>query len=186
MIIKTIPQIGDPILRQKAKSLTYADLADPKTKRIIKNLVDTMRGQDLIGMAAPQIRKSIRIFTVEVRRTKVRKIEPEPLTVFINPRINWESKQTVVDYEGCGSVVYGKIFGPVRRHKSIEIEYDDIKGKRHILKTTGNMAIIIQHELDHLNGILFSDLITDNKKILDYDSYLKYIDEQKKENKKTA
>lgn len=184
MVIKNIPQIGDPFLRQRAKGLTYTDLADPKTKRTIKNLVDTVRGQNLIGMAAPQISKSVRIFVVEVRQTKVRKIKPEPLRIFINPRINWKSKQQVVDYEVCGSVFHAQLFGLVKRHKSIEVEYDDIKGDRHTLKATGIMSIIIQHELDHLNGILFTDLITDNKKILDYDSYLKYRDEQREKKKK--
>lgn len=186
MIIKRIPQIGDPSLRQRAKNLTFADLRDPKTKRVIKNLIDTMRDQGLVGMAAPQLGYNERIFVIEVRPTKVRKIESEPLTVYINPRINWKSKQTVVDYEGCGSVLYGRIFGPVRRYKSIEVEYDDIKGRRYIKKLTGNMAIIFQHELNHLNGVLFTDLITDNKKIMDYDAYLKYRDEQRAKSKEKS
>ncbi|MDD3480777.1 MAG: peptide deformylase [Patescibacteria group bacterium] len=173
MVIKKLPQIGDPILRKRAKNLTFRDLRDPRTKRIIKDLIDTMRERGLVGIAAPQLGESVRIFVVEVRPTKVRKLELEPLRIFINPRINWKSKQTVVDYEGCGSVLNGKIFGPVRRHKSIVIEYDDIEGGRHKLKATGNLSIIVQHEYDHLNGILFTDKLTDNKKILDYDHYLK-------------
>lgn len=179
-----LPQIGNPILRKKSVTVKKIELSDRIIKKIIKDIVDTMRAADLVGMAAPQLGKLVRIIAVEVRQTKYRKMSEEPLLVMINPRITWTSKSFIVDYEGCGSVCRGNIFGPVKRHKSIKVEYMDVTGKKCNIGATGNKAIIIQHESDHLDGILFTDRVTDNTKFIDIDSYLKMRVEQRKKIKK--
>jgi len=173
MIIKNLPQIGNPKLRLKAQPLLSDDLNIPRTKREIKNLIDTMRAKDLIGMALPQIGVSRRIIAVEVRETKTRKMGNSPLRVFINPKIVKRSRQTKTDYEGCGSVIWGDLFGPVSRHQSVLVEYLDHNGKKSKESFSGIESIVIQHECDHLDGILFTDRVRDNRKLIDRDAYLK-------------
>lgn len=173
MIIKDLPQIGDPILRMKSAVVKKEELKSAKIKKTIRDLIDTMRSKDLVGIAAPQFGKLFRIIAIELRQTKYRKLPEEPLTVMINPKIIWKSKKMLTEYEGCGSVLDGNLFGPVKRHQSIMIEYCDNNWNKRKIKAKNNKSIIIQHEIDHLDGILFSDLITDNTKILDFKSYLK-------------
>ena len=174
MIIKNATQVGNPVIRKKAKNV-----ANPKlkaTRRVIKNLVDSMRYHKLVGMAAPQIGKSFRIFVTEIRKTKLRKSNTkkdiDSLRVFINPRIISSSKKKVNDWEGCGSVAFANIFGTVRRPISIIIGALDENGEKFQLKTRNLLARVIQHEMDHLNGIVFTDK-ADTKSYMSRDEYLK-------------
>lgn len=172
MIIKKITQAGNPMLRKKAKSV--ADVNSPVIKKIINNLIDTMRGSVLVGLAAPQIGQSFQIFVTEIRETINRRIKDEDgLRVFINPKIIKISKKEVVGYEGCGSVGSAQIFGPVKRPSEIVVEAMDEKGKKFTLKAQALLARVIQHELDHINGILFTDKISDYKKIMSGEEYKK-------------
>ena len=174
MIIKNATQVGNPVIRKKAKNV-----ANPKskaTKQIIKNLVDSMRHHELVGMAAPQIGKSFRIFVTEIRETKLRKgntkKDIDSLRVFINPQIISSSKKKMNDWEGCGSIASANIFGTVRRPISIIIGALDENGEKFQLKTRNLLARVIQHEMDHLNGIVFTDK-ADTKSYMSRDEYLK-------------
>ncbi|MEI6494480.1 MAG: peptide deformylase [bacterium] len=173
MIIKNIRQIGDPLLRLKAKKVEKIN--SKETKRVIKDLTDTLRHADLVGMAAPQIGASVRIFITEIRKTKYRKDvkDLDSLRVFINPEIVEFSKQTVVGYEGCGSVAGGQIFGKVRRSKKVRVRAYNEKGEKFELETGGLLAIVIQHEYDHLNGIEFTDKLTSVKTLISTSEYRK-------------
>jgi peptide deformylase len=172
MIIQKITQAGNPILRKKADSVK--DFKSQKTKKTIKDLIDTMRSGSFIGIAAPQIGQSFRIFITEIRKTANRKIEDkDELRVFINPRIVIFSKKTSIGYEGCGSVGNAQIFGPVKRADEITIEALNEKGEKFVLKAQDLLARVVQHEFDHLNGILFTDKISDYKKIMSRDEYRK-------------
>ena len=98
--------MGDP--RLKATNKEVADITDPKTKQIIEDLVDTMHAVGLVGMAAPQIGENYKIFVTEPRETPTRPIDQaDELRVYINPKVTVYSKDEVVIYEGCGSVVKG-------------------------------------------------------------------------------
>jgi len=125
MIIEKIIQIWNPILSKKSKPVI--DFTSVRTKKIIKNLIDTMRASNLIWIAAPQIWINEKIFVTELRATKFRKTkDSDILRVFINPKIVWKSKHEYTVYEWCGSVAYSKIFGTVRRPSKILIEaYDE-------------------------------------------------------------
>ena len=143
MIIKNIVQIGNPLLSQKSKFISKID--SKETQKVIKDLIDSTRHHDLIGMAASQIGKKLRVFVTEVRKTPYRDPKDvDKLRVYINPQIIWSSKQQVIIYEGCGSVAYAKLFAPVKRPKKIEIEASDKKGNKFRLKADGLLSRVIQ------------------------------------------
>ena len=171
MIIKNIVQIGNPILNKKSKFVT--DIDAKETQRVVKNLVDSVRYHDLIGIAASQIGEKLRIFVTEVRKTKYRNLNKDKLRIYINPKITWFSKKQVIIYEGCGSVAYAKLFAPVKRPEKIIIESYDEKGNKFRLKAEGFLSRVIQHEYDHLDGIEFTEKITDMRKIMSSEEYKK-------------
>ncbi len=172
MIIKEIIQIGNPLLKQKSKPVF--DVNSIIAQKVTKNLIETMRYHNLVGMAASQIGEKLRIFITEVRKTKTRNPEnADKLRVYINPKIIWKSKKQVVIYEGCGSVAYGKFFGPVKRPEKVIIEALDRNGNKFTLKAGGLLGRVIQHEYDHLEGIEFTEKITDMKKVMSSEEYRK-------------
>ncbi|MBM4401896.1 MAG: peptide deformylase [Candidatus Cloacimonetes bacterium] len=177
MVINEIIQIGNPILSRPSKFVAKIDAKE--TQRVIKNLVDSVRHHDLIGMAASQIGEKLRIFVTEVRKTKYRNLPNDKLRVYINPEIVWSSKKQVVIYEGCGSVAYTKLFAPVRRPEKITIEACDENGNKFRLNASGMLSRVIQHEHDHLNGIEFTEKITDMRKIMSSEEYLKMVASKK-------
>lgn len=174
MAVRKTLQIGDPKL--KAKNTPVKEIKSTKVSKLIKDLTDTMRKNELVGIAAPQIGENYQAFITEVRKTKSRSVkEIDELRVFINPKITNFSKVENLIYEGCGSVLNGNLFGPVKRPKEIIVEAIDKKGKRFQLKCDGLLARVIQHEYDHLNGIEFTEKVSDYKKLMDYEHYKKYI-----------
>ncbi|MEI7452361.1 MAG: peptide deformylase [Candidatus Falkowbacteria bacterium] len=173
MIIKEITQIGNPILSRKSEIVKEVNCKE--TERVIKNLTDSVRFHGLIGMAASQIGEKLRIFVTEVRPTKFRKAIKDELRVYVNPKIIWSSKKQVVIYEGCGSVAYANLFGPVKRPEKIVIEALDENGVKFQLKAEGLLARVIQHEYDHLDGIEFTEKITDIKLIMSSGEYQKMV-----------
>lgn len=179
MIIENATQVGNPVIRKKA-----VDVKNPKAKSvqaIVTNLIDSMRFHGLVGMAAPQIGKGVRIFVTEITQTKFRKNEEvDPLRVFINPRIISSSKARKSGWEGCGSVAFANLFGMVRRPTSVVVEAIDEKGNPFTLKARDLLARVIQHEVDHLNGVLFVDS-ADTHTYMSTDEYLKM---RRKETKK--
>lgn len=173
MIVKEIIQIGNPILNRKSKLVIKIDAKE--TQRVIKNLVDSMSYHGLIGMAASQIGNSSKVFVTAVRKTKYRNSKNDELRVYINPKIVWSSKKQVVIYEGCGSVAYANLFAPIKRPEKIIIEAYNEKGGKFNLEADGMLARVIQHEYDHLNGIEFTEKITDMRKIMSSGEYRKMI-----------
>lgn len=172
MIIKSVTQVGNPIIRNKSKKVV--SVKSPTVKKIIKDLTDSMRHANLIGMAAPQIGQNIRIFVTEVRKTKFRKAEDlDKLRFFINPKIIKKSKKIVSGYEGCGSVGAAGIFAMVPRPTEVTVSATDKDSKKFIFKAKGLLARVIQHELDHLDGIVFLDRVTDTKSYMSQSEYLK-------------
>ena len=174
MVIDEIIQIWNPILSQKSKSVK--DFFSDETKKIIEDLTDTMRAKNLIGMASWQIWAKLRIFVTEVRKTPFRNPKDiDQLRVYINPEITWKSKQQTIIYEWCWSVAYMKLFAPVKRPKKIIIEAFDEKWEKFTLKADWLLSRVIQHEYDHLDGIEFTEKVTDIKKIMSSEEYIKRI-----------
>lgn len=171
-IIKAV-QIGEPVIRKVAKKV-QSPLAG-QTRKVVKNLIDSMRSMGLVGMAAPQIGSGTRIFVVELRKTRARKeLDTSPLYVFINPKIISRSKKQAVGYEGCGSIAFGELFGPVKRAQAVAVEALDTHGKPFKLSARGMLARVIQHEQDHLDGIVFLDKVTDMRKLVSRNYFIKH------------
>ncbi len=174
MPIRATIQIGDP--RLKAENESVEDFSSAKVKQVVEDLVETMRAKELIGMAAPQIGENWKIFVTEPRETETRSADQaDELRVYINPTIIWESEEETIIYEGCGSVMEGNLFGPVKRPKTITIEAFDVEGKKFTLKCDGILARVIHHEYDHLIGIEFTEKVFDYKKLMNREFYLKDI-----------
>ena len=171
MAIRKVIMAGDP--RLKANNKLISNFKSPKTKKLIKNLTESMRKADLIGIAAPQIGENYMIFVTEPRNTKARKLgKADKLRVYINPNITHKSKKENLIYEGCGSV---SDFGPVIRPEEVEVEAIDENGKKFSLRANGILGRVIQHENDHLHGIEFIQKVSDYSKIVVQAYYRKNI-----------
>lgn len=182
MAVQKVIQIGHPAL--KAKNKTVKSFKSPKIQKLIKDLVETMRKEELIGISAPQIGQNYQVFVTEPRKTKTRRGDQiDKLRVYINPKIILFSKEQDIIYEGCGSVAKGRLFGPVKRSSEITIEAFDKKGKKFQLYCDGILARVIQHEYDHLQGIEFIEKIQDLRKLIDVEFYRRYIKNSKEQQK---
>lgn len=181
MAVKKIIEIGHSVLKLKNKEVT--NFKSPLINKLIRDLIDTMKKYDLIGIAAPQIAVNYQVFVTQPRKTQTRKIGVnDKLRIFINPKITNSSKETNLIYEGCGCVPKQSIFGPVVRSKEIEIVAYDLRGNKFRLRCDGILARVIQHEYDHLQGVEFLERIKDNRKIISWKFYANNIrnsDEQK-------
>jgi peptide deformylase len=160
MSVREIVQIGDPVLRERAHELTQDELASPETQQLIDDIVATMRSAGGAGLAAPQLGVPLRIFAVEVRDNPRYPYKPSiPLRVVVNPVVRALDGRTFRSYEGCLSIP--NLRGLVDRHSDIEIAYRDRDGGEIVERVRGLSAGTFQHELDHLDGILFVDRVGD-------------------------
>ncbi len=172
MAARKIIQAGDP--RLKSINRIIRDVDSLETKKLIKDLTSSMYKADLIGIASNQIGENRTVFLTHPRSTKARKLgKTDDLRVYINPHYNYVSPNQSLIYEGCGSV--GEIFGPVLRPSEIEIFALNEKGEKFSLRCNGILARVIQHEMDHLNGIEFLEKVSDYSKIINKKFYRKNI-----------
>ena len=158
----------DPILRKKCESLETVDI---ETKKLMDDMLETMYAAPGIGLAAVQVGILKRLVVIDISKEKEKK---KPLFL-INPQIMHQSVKTSVYEEGCLSLP-GQ-FAEVERPAECTIKYIDYNGKEKELKSDGLLATCIQHEVDHLNGILFIDYLSKLKK----DMIIKKLVKQKKE-----
>ena len=142
--ILKIVQEKNPILRKKAEPVKNP--GSPEIKELVADMIATMTEIKGIGLAAPQVGASCRIFTANVENK---------IFVFINPEIKDFSDDTIPFEEGCLSAQ--KVWGPVIRPKKLTIKALNENGKQVKIRAKGLLARIIQHEMDHLNGVLFID-----------------------------
>jgi peptide deformylase len=171
MAVRKIIKAGDP--RLKAKNKKIQKISSLQVQKLVKDLISSMHKADLIGIAAPQIGENYQIFVTEPRSTKARKSGPKDrIRVYINPKFIFKSQEESIIYEGCGSV---SDFGPVSRSKEVEVEAFNEEGKKFTLRADGLLARVIQHEMDHLDGIEFIQKVSDYNKIMVYEHYKKQI-----------
>jgi peptide deformylase len=143
-------QLGDKGLRQPAKRVTKID---EELRETVRQMLQTMYSQDGIGLAAPQVGINKQLVVID---TELDKPEVEPL-VLINPVVKRITGPKVTDQEGCLSVV--GVYMDVVRQDVVEISYKDEHGRLKTLTADGLLSRVIQHEIDHLNGIMFVDRI---------------------------
>lgn len=174
MAVQKVVQVGHPSLKSKNK--TIVDFASPYLKQLINDLKDSMYKADLVGIAAPQIAKNYMVFVTHPRNTKSRKLFREDVfRIFINPKISFYSKEEIVIYEGCGSVIDGSLFGPVLRPKEVKVEAFNENNEKFSIFCDGLLARAIQHEYDHLIGAEFIQKVFDYNKLLSKEYYRKTI-----------
>ncbi len=165
----SIVQKDNPILRTTALEVNKKDILSTKIKKIISEMKKALESQDDgVAIAAPQIGVGLRIFVVSGKAISFMKGEDEkngdyPDMVFINPKITKQSKKKKIMEEGCLSIRY--LYGKVKRSDKVQIEAYDENGNFFSRGGSGLLAQIFQHETDHLNGILFTDLATDIENI---------------------
>ena len=158
MTLRKIVTLPDPVLRRKARAITKFD---KELSILIDDMVETMREAPGVGLAAPQIGLSDRLIVVEYyEREEDEENEEAPKKVWavINPEIVKKSEETVMGVEGCLSIP--GLLGEVERHVEIQVKGLNRHGKPMKIKAQGWLARIFQHEIDHLNGVVFPDLAT--------------------------
>ena len=172
--ILEISELGHPILRQRASEVV--DLRDKDVQNFIDDLIETCIDSNGVGIAAPQVYKSERIFIISSRPNARYPNAPELGSIaLINPAITSFSEEKEKDWEGCLSIP--GIRGLVPRHKTIKVKYQTRDGVLVENEFSDFIARIFQHELDHLNGIVFLDRIDSNKELVTEKEYYKIISE---------
>jgi peptide deformylase len=165
MSILKVARMGHPVLRAKARPVDKSELKSPVIQQFIDSLIDTMFEYSGVGLAAPQVHESLRVF--------VAMLDPDgrgegDAVAFINPEITVVGDQTVEGWEGCLSIP--EIRGRVPRAQHIKVSALDRQGKRFELELKDFPARVVQHETDHLDGVLFFD------RMIKFDS-LTYLEE---------
>jgi peptide deformylase len=165
-MILPIHLFGDDVLRQPARDV---EKITPEVEQLIQDMIDTMHGASGIGLAAPQVGRSEKIFVADLRPmeevAEEEEIEvPEEPMVFINPRIIEEGDEEVDFEEGCLSIP--ELREVVSRPDRIRIAYRDRNFEEQEMEAHGILSRVIQHEFDHLEGILFVDRLGPLKKRL--------------------
>jgi peptide deformylase len=140
----------NPVLREKSKEIKNP--TNPKIKQLITDMTKALRANQGLGLAAPQVGENLNLCIIEIE---------DELFVLINPEIKSRSDEKIVAEEGCLSFP-GK-FMPVERSKRVKIKSTDATGKNQIIRARGLFARALQHEIDHLNGELFIDKVSEQK-----------------------
>jgi peptide deformylase len=152
MALMEIITLPNPILRRKAHKVT--DFGK-EYRLLVDNMIETMREAPGVGLAAPQVAISSRVIVVEYGDDEDETI-PKKLYVLANPEIVEKSEEKVLGIEGCLSVP--DLIGEVERHETITVKGQNRQGQLVKIKATGWLARIFQHEIDHLDGIVYTDL----------------------------
>jgi peptide deformylase len=155
--ILKIAKLGHPVLLKKTNEIS--NLNDIDLKKIIYDMSETMIDANGIGLAAPQIHLSHRLFIY--RNPDIEEEEKIKVSILINPKIKNISDETEDDWEGCLSIP--GMSGLVRRSKKIKYSAIDLKGEKVSGEVNGLHARVIQHEFDHLNGILYTSRLADKR-----------------------
>ncbi len=173
MSILKVAQMGNPILRARARALERADLKTAVVQKLIDDMIETMEEYHGIGLAAPQVHEGLRIFIAglqdETRSEDESAIVPVPL---INPEVIPTGNEMATDWEGCLSIP--DIRGQVPRYKRVRVRALDREGTRVELQLADLSARVVQHENDHLDGILFFDRMKGFETLTFLDEYSKY------------
>jgi peptide deformylase len=171
---REIVEIGHPVLRERAREVTPDELRSEAVQALIDDMIETMRAADGAGLAANQVAETLRIAVVEVREGNPRYPykPPVPLTVIVNPVIEPLDEEIERINEGCLSVP--NLRGEVPRHVSIRLRYTDREGAGHDEVRRGLTAGTFQHELDHLDGVLFVDRVTDPATLTTWEQFERF------------
>ncbi len=173
MSILKVARLGHPVLRAKAKPVDPQDINSPTIQKLIDDLMETMNEYHGIGLAAPQVHESLRIFVagLEEEHPRTGATEIVPIAV-INPEVTPIGRDLVEDWEGCLSIP--DIRGRVPRNRRIRVRGFDRDARPLDLELEEFPARVVQHETDHLNGVLFFDRMKSFETLAFLEEYTKY------------
>jgi peptide deformylase len=172
MAVRDIVQIGHPALRTPARRVGRAELAGADTQALIDDLIDTMRAADGAGIAANQVGVPLAVCTIEVAANRRYPYKPPiPLTVLVNPEIEYVDDETFATNEGCLSM---PLRGDLRRHLRVRVTAWDREGRDVLHEPVGLTAGTFQHEIDHLNGTLVIDRVEDPTTLATWPMFARY------------
>ena len=168
--------MGHPVLRTKVKPVVPADITRAPIQQLIDDMVQTMLEYSGVGLAAPQVHEELRLFVAQVIRDDDEEesgdsARPEVMAL-INPEITPVGRHVEEDWEGCLSIP--DLRGLVPRHRDIKVKAFDRTGKRVEVDASGYMARVIQHETDHLDGVLFLDRMKSFESLSFIEEYARY------------
>jgi peptide deformylase len=171
MTVLPIREMGDPVLRQEAREVTLDELGGPEVQTLIDDMIETMRDANGAGLAAPQVGVPLRIAVIEVRPGNPRYPykPPIPLTVVVNPELTPLDEAKFATNEGCLSMP--NVRGDLERFENVGVRYLDRDGEAHEVTRRGLTAGTFQHEIDHLDGILFVDRMADMSSLSTWEEF---------------
>jgi peptide deformylase len=180
--IRKIAQMGEPVLRRVARPLSVEELKSPAIQTLIDDMIDTMHDADGVGLAAPQVYESIQVCVIEITKNpRYPDALDIPLTVLVNPVITPQVESPLDDlaeadsiamFEGCLSVT--GLRGQVVRPRRVRVQALDRHGSSLDFVWEGVRATVVQHETDHLKGVLYVDL-ADSKTLTFLREYERYV-----------
>jgi peptide deformylase len=174
MAILKVARLGHPVLRQIAEPVSPEAIAAPEIQRLIDDMLETMDEYDGAGLAAPQVHVSRRIVIYGVRQNpRYPDAEDVPLTVLVNPKITPATRAIEEDWEGCLSVP--EMRGRVTRHTRVDVEAYGRDGKRLRFTADGFHARVVQHECDHLDGVVYLDRMESLESLSFLPEFQKYV-----------
>jgi peptide deformylase len=171
MSILKVARMGHPVLRAKARPIDRSDIRSAAVQKLIDDMMDTMAEYHGVGLAAPQIHESVRLFVAVVEDVDSEDSARDPIAL-INPEITIVGTEVIEDWEGCLSIP--DIRGRVPRAREIKVRAYDRTGERIELRAHDFPARVIQHETDHLDGILFLDRMQRFDSLTFLDEYSRY------------
>lgn len=173
MSILKVARLGHPVLRAGARQLTAKEVAAPEIQRLLRDMVETMREYNGVGLAAVQVHEPLQIAVLEVADNPRYPDKPAiPLSVLINPLIEPLEQTSEDDWEGCLSVP--DMRGRVPRYTEIRVRALNHEGRELDFVASGFHARVIQHEFDHLNGKVYLDRMGDLSTLAHLQEYIRY------------
>lgn len=180
MAIRKVSRMGHPVLRQRAAEIPPTQMQSPQMQRLIDDMIETMIDYEGIGLAAPQVFESLRLIVLgdpsaELRSKPAADPQDEaaiPLTVLFNPQFTARSPECLDAWEGCLSIP--QLRGVVPRSAAVAVRGYDREGSAVELEAEGLFARVLQHEIDHLDGVLFPDRMDDLQTLTFAEEYQRY------------
>ncbi|MFN3200578.1 MAG: peptide deformylase [Bradymonadia bacterium] len=173
MAVRPIRTLGDPVLRQVAAPVDPSQISGDEIQQLIDDLIETMYDANGAGLAAPQVGVPLSVAVAHSRPNARYPYKPaHPLTVFINPQLTVLGETVEAIYEGCLSVP--DLRGVVPRPMHVKVDALDRHGSPFTLEARGLLAGTVQHELDHLEGLLFLDRVTDPSTFTTWANFAKF------------
>lgn len=178
MSILKVARMGHPVLREVAKPVAASKIRTPEFQKFLDDMVETMREYDGVGLAAPQVHESIRVSVIQFEddNPRYKGKGASGLHIFINPEVKILTKKTEGNWEGCLSVP--GLRGYVERPNHLVVKYLDRDGEKCELEAEGFLAVVIQHEFDHLDGTLYIDRVSSTKQLMYEEEFARYHSEK--------